>query len=63
MSTQQGQSPTGRSNMGRELLWLQANLSNSCRKYFVTLGLRSMKWDEWIGEPRQVIPAVAYLQE
>lgn len=22
------------------------------RKYFVTMGLRSMKWDEWIGESK-----------
>ena len=24
-------------------------LTRLCRKYFVTMGLRSMKWDEWIG--------------
>ena len=25
-------------------------LTSPRRKYYVTLGLRSMKWDEWIGE-------------
>ena len=25
-------------------------LTVPCSKYFITMGLRSMKWDEWIGK-------------
>lgn len=42
-----------RLDMGRESLLYLTILSStnyvSNRKYFVTMGLRSMKWDEWIG--------------
>lgn len=55
MSTRQSQFPTGRLDMARMLNGSIEDISDSLltfsgRKYYITLGLRSMKWDEWIGE-------------
>lgn len=39
------------SDMARESpqMWFQICMTDEHRKYFITMGLRSMKWDEWIG--------------
>lgn len=55
MSIRQSQFPTGPLDTARKLNKpIRDNtgclLTFSNRKYYITLGLRSMKWDEWIGE-------------
>lgn len=55
MSIQQSQFPTGPLDMARKLNKSIEDIASrpltfSGRNYYVTLGLRSMKWDEWIGE-------------
>ena len=51
--TPRNPSPTVPSNTDRELTepsLHHGHISNPSRKYFITMGLRSMKWDEWIGQ-------------
>lgn len=55
MSIRQSQFPTGRLDMARKLNKFIGDIASHLltfpgRNYYITLGLRSMKWDEWIGE-------------
>lgn len=56
MSIRQSQFPTGPLDTARKLKKKLIGDNTAClltfsgRKYYITLGLRSMKWDEWIGE-------------
>jgi len=44
----------GRFDMDRKYTAMRFwnRVAHYVRKYFITMGLRSMKWDEWIGETR-----------